>query len=165
MKLGDRWALKIPSNLAFGDKGVKPSPGNFFLLLSIFLFSCFLVAARKFLKKSLCLTESPRRRNFFLHFFLTTFFTAFLFSLMHITCRQAAYSRGRHARLRDFFRDIPRCWGRSPWGQWRKQLGMLPLEASWRVWATNKKNQEKSREKTKKAPTRSRRVLSPYAKA
>lgn len=28
MKLGDRWALKIPSNLAFGDKGVKPSPGK-----------------------------------------------------------------------------------------------------------------------------------------
>jgi len=36
MKLGDRWALKIPSNLAFGDKGVKPSPGNFFPLFFFF---------------------------------------------------------------------------------------------------------------------------------
>ena len=23
MKVGDKWALKIPANLAFGDKGVK----------------------------------------------------------------------------------------------------------------------------------------------
>ena len=28
MRVGDRWALKVPSNLAFGDKGVKPSPGK-----------------------------------------------------------------------------------------------------------------------------------------
>jgi len=28
MKVGDRWALKIPANLAFGEKGVKPSPGK-----------------------------------------------------------------------------------------------------------------------------------------
>jgi len=28
MKVGDRWLLKIPPALAFGEKGVKPSPGK-----------------------------------------------------------------------------------------------------------------------------------------
>jgi len=28
MKLGDRWLVKVPPALAFGDKGIKPSPGK-----------------------------------------------------------------------------------------------------------------------------------------
>uniref|UniRef100_A0A7S0YLV0 peptidylprolyl isomerase n=1 Tax=Hemiselmis tepida TaxID=464990 RepID=A0A7S0YLV0_9CRYP len=28
MRVGDKWDLKIPSNLAFGDKGIKSSPGK-----------------------------------------------------------------------------------------------------------------------------------------
>ncbi|EKX48552.1 hypothetical protein GUITHDRAFT_105695 [Guillardia theta CCMP2712] len=28
MRVGDRWALKVPPSLAFGDKGLKPSPGK-----------------------------------------------------------------------------------------------------------------------------------------
>lgn len=28
MRVGDKWELTIPSNLAFGDKGVKSSPGK-----------------------------------------------------------------------------------------------------------------------------------------
>jgi hypothetical protein len=118
MKLGDRWALKIPSNLAFGDKGVKPSPGNFFP--PIFLFSFwFFLAARKFSKK-VCLTESPLLREYFFcfvgQFFLLAFWLVttdpplnlFLTSFLTFSCTFSLFSNPYVLQASRVFQGAPR---------------------------------------------------------